>query len=219
MGERRVRPFIGLSAGTLVRRADRELVELAEALGLEGSSVGVALEGVRELLAEAARRVRADRDAARAVERRLRLLEERFTGDGRVVWASGVDMEADGFVLDVVYEPDYVVRVRVPDVVEAYQGMGAALRRALGLLEGVVDPVGGGSPVGGVLGAVRAELEEGARLRVPLEVSLCAPGAEGVDGPVVRLFRAARADCEDFWEGAGAQGLGGAASNSTENAS
>lgn len=98
-------------------------------------------------------------------------------------------------------------------------GMGAALRRALGVLEGVVDPVGGGSPVGGVLGAVRAELEEGARLRVPLEVSLCAPGAEGVDGPVVRLFRAARADCEGFWEGAGAQGLGGAASNSTENVS
>lgn len=92
MGERRVRPFIGLSAGTLVRRADRELVELVEALGLEGASVGVALEGVRELLAEAARRVRADRDGARAVERRLRLLEERFTGDGRVVWASGVDM-------------------------------------------------------------------------------------------------------------------------------
>lgn len=42
----------GESVAALVQRADSTLVELVEALGLEGASAGVALEGVRGLFAE-----------------------------------------------------------------------------------------------------------------------------------------------------------------------
>lgn len=63
--------FVGLSVGMLVQRADRELAEIMEALGLEGSNAGAALGAVRVMLAEA---VRASAQAERRAKRLRRLI-------------------------------------------------------------------------------------------------------------------------------------------------
>ena len=68
-----VERFLSLSAGVLVKRADRELAEIVEALGLEGSNAGAALEGVRGMLAEA---VRVSAQAERRVKRLRRQVAE-----------------------------------------------------------------------------------------------------------------------------------------------
>ncbi len=68
-----VERFLSLSAGVLVKRADRELAEIVGALGLEGSKAGAALEGVRGMLAEAAR---ASAQAERRVKRLRRQVAE-----------------------------------------------------------------------------------------------------------------------------------------------
>ncbi len=65
--------FTSLSVGVLVERADRELVEIVEALGLEESSAGVALAAVRGMLAEA---VRASAQSERRVKRLCRQVAE-----------------------------------------------------------------------------------------------------------------------------------------------
>ncbi len=65
--------FMSLSAGVLAKRADRELAEIVEALGLEGSNAGDALGAVRGMLAEA---VRASAQAERRVKRLRRQVAE-----------------------------------------------------------------------------------------------------------------------------------------------
>ena len=65
--------FTSLSAGVLAKRADRELAEIMEALGLEGSNAGAALGAVRGVLAEA---VRASAQAERRVKRLRRQVAE-----------------------------------------------------------------------------------------------------------------------------------------------
>lgn len=68
-----VERFMSLSAGVLAKRADRELAEIVEALGLEGSNAGDALGAVRGVLAEA---VRASAQAERRVKRLRRQVAE-----------------------------------------------------------------------------------------------------------------------------------------------
>lgn len=68
-----VERFTSLSAGVLAKRADRELAEIVEALGLEGSNAGDALGAVRGMLAEA---VRASAQAERRVKRLRRQVAE-----------------------------------------------------------------------------------------------------------------------------------------------
>lgn len=68
-----VERFTSLSAGVLADRADRELAEIMEALGLEGSNAGVALGAVRVMLAEA---VRASAQAERRAKRLRRRVAE-----------------------------------------------------------------------------------------------------------------------------------------------
>ena len=48
---------------TLLRHADADLMDLADALGVEGTNLGEALEGVRRMLAQATREYAADREA------------------------------------------------------------------------------------------------------------------------------------------------------------
>lgn len=66
-----VERFTSLSAGVLADRADRELAEIMEALGLEGSNAGAALGAVRGMLAEA---VRASAQAERRARELRRLI-------------------------------------------------------------------------------------------------------------------------------------------------
>lgn len=68
-----VERFTSLSAGVLAKRADRELAEIMEALGLEGSNAGAALGAVRGMLAEA---VRASAQAERRAKRLRRQVAE-----------------------------------------------------------------------------------------------------------------------------------------------
>ena len=68
-----VERFTSLSAGVLADRADRELAEIMEALGLEGSNAGAALGAVRGMLAEA---VRASAQAERRAKRLRRQVAE-----------------------------------------------------------------------------------------------------------------------------------------------
>lgn len=68
-----VERFTSLSAGVLAKRADRELAEIMEALGLEGSNAGAALTAVRGMLAEA---VRASAQAERRTKRLRRQVAE-----------------------------------------------------------------------------------------------------------------------------------------------
>lgn len=68
-----VERFTSLSAGVLAKRADRELAEIMEALGLEGSNTGAALGAVRGMLAEA---VRASAQAERRAKRLRRQVAE-----------------------------------------------------------------------------------------------------------------------------------------------
>ena len=48
---------------TLLRHADEDLMDLVDALGVEGTNVGEALEVVRRMLAQATREYAADREA------------------------------------------------------------------------------------------------------------------------------------------------------------
>jgi len=48
---------------TLLRHADEDLMDLVDALGVEGTNLGAALEGVRCMLAQATREYAADREA------------------------------------------------------------------------------------------------------------------------------------------------------------
>lgn len=48
---------------TLLRHADEDLMDLADALGVEGTNLGEALEGVHRMLAQATREYAADREA------------------------------------------------------------------------------------------------------------------------------------------------------------
>lgn len=48
---------------TLLRHADEDLMDLADALGVEGTNLGEALENVRRMLAQATREYAADREA------------------------------------------------------------------------------------------------------------------------------------------------------------
>ena len=48
---------------TLLRHADEDLMDLADALGVEGTNLGEALEVVRRMLAQATREYAADREA------------------------------------------------------------------------------------------------------------------------------------------------------------
>ena len=48
---------------TLLRHADADLMDLVDALGVEGTNLGEALEDVRRMLAQAAREYSADREA------------------------------------------------------------------------------------------------------------------------------------------------------------
>lgn len=48
---------------TLLRHADEDLMDLVDALGVEGTNLGEALEGVRLMLAQATREYAADREA------------------------------------------------------------------------------------------------------------------------------------------------------------
>ena len=48
---------------TLLRHADEDLMDLVDALGVEGTNLGEALEGVRRMLAQATREYAADREA------------------------------------------------------------------------------------------------------------------------------------------------------------
>lgn len=68
-----VERFTSLSAGVLAKRADRELAEIMEALGLEGSNAGAALGAVRVMLAEA---VHASAQAERRAKRLRRRVAE-----------------------------------------------------------------------------------------------------------------------------------------------
>lgn len=68
-----VERFTSLSVGVLAKRADRELAEIMEALGLEGSNAGAALTAVRGMLAEA---VRASAQAERRAKRLRRQVAE-----------------------------------------------------------------------------------------------------------------------------------------------
>lgn len=68
-----VERFTSLSAGVLAKRADRELAEIMEALGSEGSNAGAALGAVRGMLAEAAR---ASAQAERRAKRLRRQVAE-----------------------------------------------------------------------------------------------------------------------------------------------
>ena len=47
---------------TLLRHADEDLMDLVDALGVEGMNLGEALEGVRRMLAQATREYAADRE-------------------------------------------------------------------------------------------------------------------------------------------------------------
>lgn len=47
----------------LLRHADEDLMDLVDALGVEGTNLGEALEGVRLMLAQATREYAADREA------------------------------------------------------------------------------------------------------------------------------------------------------------
>ena len=68
-----VERFMSLSVGVLAKRADRELAEIIEALGLEGTNAGDALGAVRGMLAEA---VRASAQNERRVKRLRRQVAE-----------------------------------------------------------------------------------------------------------------------------------------------
>ena len=48
---------------TLLRHADEDLMDLVDALGVEGTNLGAALENVRRMLAQATREYAADREA------------------------------------------------------------------------------------------------------------------------------------------------------------
>ena len=48
---------------TLLRHADEDLMDLVDALGVEGTNLGAALEIVRRMLAQATREYAADREA------------------------------------------------------------------------------------------------------------------------------------------------------------
>ena len=48
---------------TLLRHADENLMDLVDALGVEGTNLGEALENVRRMLAQATREYAADREA------------------------------------------------------------------------------------------------------------------------------------------------------------
>lgn len=48
---------------TLLRHADEDLMDLVDALGVEGTNLGDALENVRRMLAQATREYAADREA------------------------------------------------------------------------------------------------------------------------------------------------------------
>lgn len=48
---------------TLLRHADEDLMDLVDALGVEGTNLGEALEVVRRMLAQATREYAADREA------------------------------------------------------------------------------------------------------------------------------------------------------------
>lgn len=48
---------------TLLRHADEDLMDLVDALGVEGTNLGEALENVRRMLAQATREYAADREA------------------------------------------------------------------------------------------------------------------------------------------------------------
>ena len=54
---------LGGPVDTLLRHADEDLMDLVDALGVEGMNLGEALEGVRCMLAEATREYAADREA------------------------------------------------------------------------------------------------------------------------------------------------------------
>ena len=180
MGERRGRPFIGLSVRVLAQRADAVLAELVEALGVDGTSVGAALGEVREMVAEIRRVDRADRAES--------LLQ------GMPV--SSVNVGAESFVLDVVYEPDYVVRTRVPDLLEAYQTLRASASRTLAAVTATGEVMDREAVT-----ALVAELEAGLAASVPLEICLFVPDAEaeGDNGePLIRLYRTGSAEGEEL---------------------
>lgn len=48
---------------TLLRHADADLMDLVDALGVEGTNLGESLENVRRMLAQATRKYAADREA------------------------------------------------------------------------------------------------------------------------------------------------------------
>ena len=48
---------------TLLRHADEDLMDLVDALGVEGTNLGESLESVRRMLAQATREYAADREA------------------------------------------------------------------------------------------------------------------------------------------------------------
>lgn len=234
MGSLPVRPFIGLSVASLVKRVDRELGELAEAL--DAAEGAVAAEGVvarvREMVAEIRRVDRANRDVARhqlegtrrawktmcdRAEQAEALLEGLRAGETEVgVPSMGVCVEAESFTLDVVYEPDYVVRTRVPDLLEAYQDARSLLMRALDLLPDDGQIMDGTSVAG-----LEAELRAGIEACVPLEICMFVPDMEpvaGEDEPLVRLYRANRAECDAF-NAQVSDSTDDASSNSTEYSS
>ena len=68
------------SVAALVERADSTLAELVEALGLEGSSAGVALERVRGLYAEVVGRYAAEVERLRLKVARVEWSSEEYVG-------------------------------------------------------------------------------------------------------------------------------------------
>lgn len=68
------------SVAALVERADSTLAELVEALGLEGSSAGEALEGVRGLFAEVVGRYAAEVERLRLRVARVKWSAEQYVG-------------------------------------------------------------------------------------------------------------------------------------------
>lgn len=54
---------LGRPVDTLLRHADEDLMDLVDALGVEGTNLGTALENVRRMLAQATREYAADREA------------------------------------------------------------------------------------------------------------------------------------------------------------
>lgn len=206
MGERRGRPLIGLSVRMLAQRADAVLAELVEALGVDGTSVGATLGEVREMVAEIRRVDRANRDERRRLNKCLAAMREREAVERaradraesllQGMPVSSVNVRAESFVLDVVYEPNYVVRTRVPDLLEAYQTLRASASRTLAAVTATGEVMDREAVT-----ALVAELEAGLAASVPLEICLFVPDAEaeGDNGePLIRLYRTGSAEGEEL---------------------